>query len=297
MALNIAQLYLAIEPVVRKDFGLGRKKITPQFSKVAEVDTVDEPIREFYEIGGPGRLMPKTENQAIQLRSIQLGPVKRVQAATYAAGIEISAEAVKDVKVKAIKSSAQSLGRATDLTPEYLFATFLDRAHDTNYPITPDGKPLFSTSHLTPYGVTVSNTLTTPSALSETSMEDIKTQLRQMVGPDGMLSPVMLKQWVVPSALGHLIKKLTSSSQTLGSANNDPNINKGDSYQIMDYVTNQTRFFAQTDADNGFYWDWRESPTFERDNVALTRQAVFLAFFRAMWGAEDFRCAYSSNAT
>jgi hypothetical protein len=54
---------------------------------------------------------------------------------------------------------------------------------------------------------------------------------------------------------------------------------------------------VQTDADDGFYWDWRERPTFERDNVALTMQAIFIAFFRAMWGAENFRCVYASNAT
>jgi hypothetical protein len=295
--LNTAQLYLAIEPVTRMNFGLGRKKHKAQWSQIMETDTTDEPIREFYEIGGPARLAQKQEGQAMALRTINLGPVKRVQAITLAAGIEITREAVMDNKVKAIKSSAASLGRATELTPEYLVATFLDRSHNTAYPVTPDGKPLFSTTHLTPYGTNVSNTLTTPAALSETSLEDMKTQLRGMIGPDDMLTPVMPKKLIVPSALANLAEKLTTSKKTLGSANNDPSVVAGMDYMVFDFLTNTTRWMVKTDADNGFYWDWREQVQFERDNVALTQVAIFIAFFRAMWGAEDFRCAFSSNAT
>ncbi len=96
---------------------------------------------------------------------------------------------------------------------------------------------------------------------------------------------------------GHTSSGSGGTSPTISPANfNDPSVVNGKKFMVFDYLTNTTRWFVQTDADNGFYWDWREKPQFERDNVALLMQAVYIAFFRAMWGAEDPRCAYSSNA-
>lgn len=297
LAIGSSDVFITIEPVTRKFYGLGEKGVKAQYSQIADVDSSDEPIREFAEFGGPGRLDLKYENAPMQGKSIKAGPVKRVDTATYAGGITISREAVDDTKYRQIKTAASSLGRATAMTPEYLFAQFLDRSHDSTYVITADGKELCSTSHLTPYGVAFANTLATPAALSEESMEDIKTALRTTIGPDGMLKPVMLKQWIVPSALGHLIKKITSTPRTLGSNNNDVNVNDGDKYMIFDFLTNTTRFYAQTDAENGFYWDWRQKPTFERDNQPNNLQALFFAWCRMRWGAEDPRCVYASNAS
>lgn len=298
MALSTAQLFTMMDPVPRKYYGLGRdaQKMKAQFSQIAEVGNTDEPIREFTEFGGPQNFELKPENAAMTMRTIQAGPVKRVQAATYAAGLTISREAAMDGKYKAVASAAKSLGRAAEKTPERLFAQFLDRSHNTAYPVTADGLPLFSASHLTPYGVTFSNTLSGAPALSETAMEDIITALRTTIGPDGELSPVMFKQLIVPSSLAVLAEKLTTSPKTLGSNFNDPSIVNGKKFMVFDYLTNTTRWMVQTDADNGFYWDWREGNQFERDNVALTLQANYIGWFRAMWGAEDPRCAYSSNA-
>lgn len=298
MSLTTAQLYTMMDPVPRKYYGLGRdgQKMKAQFSQIMEVSNTEDPIREFTEFGGPQNLELKAENAAMTVRTIQAGPVKRVQAATYAAAIQISREAAKDGKYKAVASAAKSLGRATEKTPERLVAQFFDRSHNTAYPVTADGLPLFSASHVNPYGQTFSNTLSGAPALSETALEDIMTALRTTTGPDGELSPVMFEQLIVPSSLGILAEKLMMSPKTLGSNFNDPSVVKGKKHMIFDYLTNTTRWIVQTDADNGFYWDWRESPQFERDNVALVLQAIYVAFFRAMWGAEDPRCAYSSNA-
>ena len=296
-ALNIAQLYAAIEPVERKWFNSAMMAIEEQFSKIAEVSSIDVPIREFSEWGGAQQLEQKPENTPMRVRTVQLGTPKRVQVATFAGAIEISREAVTDVKIKELTTPAKALGRAAKKTPEYLFAQFLDRSHNSAYPVTADNVNLCSASHITPYGLTAANTLATPAALSETSLEDIRTALRTTVGPDGMLAPVMAKAMIVPSSLDVLSEKLARSEKTLGSANNDPSVIQGMKRIVFDYLTNTTRWYVKTDADDGFYWNWREKPTFERDNVALTMQAIFIAFFRAMWGAENWRCVYASDAT
>ncbi len=294
---NIAKWYAVIEPVAREWFNSGLGKGEEQFSKIADVSTVDVPIREFSEWAGPMQLAQKIENSPMQVRTTQLGIPKRVQVATYAGAMEVSREAVSDVKIDKLKTPSSALGRAAKKTPEYLFAQFLDRSHNSAYPVTADGVELCSASHLTPYGVTAANTLAVPAALAETSLEDIRTALRTTVGPDGMLAPVMPAAMIVPSSLDVLSEKLSRSEKTIGSANNDPSVIQGMKRIVFDYLTNTTRWYVKTDADNGFYWNWREKPTFERDNVALTMQAIFICFFRAMWGAENWRCVYASNAT
>lgn len=295
MPINSAQLYGAIEPVVRDYYGLEVNSSPAQYSQIAETDTTDEPIMDFVEFGGPGQLQFKAENAAVQLSPIRQGPIKRVQAATYAGGIELSLEVVADVKYGKVKSAAKSLGRATRLTPEYLFAQFLDRSFDTTFPVTADGINLCSASHLLPDGTTASNIITA-AALAESSLEDMTTALRTVPGPDGMLSPEEKRQIVVPSALNVLAEKLSSSTKTLGSANNDPSVVKGTKVVVFDFLTNNTRWFMQTKNDRGIFWKWRQKAEFLRDNPALTLQAIFVAYFRAMWGCEDWRGVFGSNA-
>lgn len=296
MPESIASLYGAVEPVVRKYYGLEMKSAPEQFSQIAEVDTVEEPIRDFVEFGGPGMLSFKAENAAIQPGRIVQGPVKRVQAGTYAAAIELSREVVKDAKYRMIVTASKSLGRATKLTPEYLFAQFLDRSFNTAFPVTADNVNLCSASHLLPDGTTFSNIITAAS-LSEASYEDILTALRTVPGPDGMLRPEQDDTLVTPSALHNLGEKLVKSTKTLGSANNDPSLLTGKKHVSFDYLTNGTRWFVTTKNENGLFWNWREKAEFIRDNTALTLQAIFVAFFRAMWGCEDPRGIFGSDAS
>lgn len=296
MPQGTADLYGAIEPVTRKHFGLELEAEKPQFSQIAETDSSDEPIKDVVQFGGPGQLSYKAENAAMQIGRIVQGPIKRWSAATYAGAIELSREVVKDVKYALVKKAAGSLGRGARLTPEYLWAQFMDRSFDSSFPATPDNKELCSTSHVNPDGTTFSNALATPAALAETSLEDLLTQLRTVTGPDGMLSPEMAKAIIVPAALHNLALKLNRSEKTLGSPNNDPSVVKGTKVITFDYLTNTTRWFLQTKNSDGLFWTWREKTEFLRDNTALTLQAIFVAFFRAYWGAEDPRCIFASNA-
>jgi hypothetical protein len=299
-------LYSFIEPVTRKHFGLGAKKHAAQFSQFMDVSSTTEPIREFQEnAGASGTFALKTENSSMQRKVITPGPSRRVQAATYAAAIEFSREILDDIRdsqnsaaLRKVTTASGALGRSGSLTPEYLVAQFLDRSFTSGYPVTVDNVILCSASHVSPLGTTYSNIMATPQALSESALEDVMTQLRTTAASDGLLTPVMPELLIVPSALANVAEKLSRSDRTLGTANNDPSIvQKAAKHVVFDYLTNQTRWFMKTDAINGFYWEWRQALTYERDNVALTMQAIFIAFFRAMWGAEDPRCVLGVNAT
>src|ERR1700761_4657700 len=162
MPMNSASIYKSIEPVVRHFWGLAKNQDKQIFPEIFDTTETDEPILDAVEYGGPGTMTYKPENDRIVSDEIVQGVNKRWAAQTFATAIEISLEAVEDTKYGAIKTAAKSLGRAANLTPEYLAAQFLDRAFNTSYPALGDGLTLCNTAHTIPKGSTYSNQLSTP---------------------------------------------------------------------------------------------------------------------------------------
>jgi|SRR6185369_9699914 len=300
MDINTAQLWGAVEPVVRKFYGLGLKgKRKAEFSQIFEVSQGKEAVRHSMEFGGPGQLQLKNENAPTAGLNIIQGPNKTWQYGVYAGAITMSYELARDVKYREIKTVASSLGRSTRLTPEYLAAQFLDRSYNTSFPATADGKPLCSTSHLV-VGTNSStgvNALSTAAAMSEASAEDMRTQVMTQSGPDGMINPVMIEKWVVPAALAVTAEKLSRTKQTIGSANNDVSVVSGTDYQVFRFLGSNTRWFGETDADNGLWWEWDQEAQFLEDNNISVLNRTYVAFFRARWGCDDWRGIFGSNAT
>jgi phage major head subunit gpT-like protein len=298
MPHSSADFFAAIDPVVNREFYGLDEKVDSQFSKIFSVASDDEPQKSAVEFGGPGVLQLKTENASVQQKSIKQSGVKSWTAATYAGACTISYEAAKDVKYGKIRQAAGNLGRATKMTPEYLSAQLLDNSYSTSYPTGWDGLPLCSTAHLLPDGLTTtSNALSAASSLDETAVEDLMTQMRNVLGPDGMRAPQQAKQLVVPSALWATATKLSMSEKTVGSANNDPSVIKGLKVEVFDYLSSSTRWFIQTKNDNGLFWDWIEKTQFITDQVPLNLQKVYVAFFRSRVGCVDWRGIFGSNAS
>lgn len=299
MPMLSASIYKSIEPVVRHYWGLelDPEKNPSIYDKIADVEETDEPVMEATEYGGPGTMTYKPEGERITFDSILQGGTKRWSAGTWATGIEISLEAAEDTKYKAIRTSAQSLGRAARLTPEYLFAQFLDRAFNTSFPALNDALPICSLSHVVPKGGTYANMLSNPYSLSEFALEQIFQNLAVMPGPDTLITPLQAKCLVVPAALGILAWKLMSTQLQVGSANNDRSYiaNKLD-VVVNNYLGSNTRYFVKTDASDGLFWKWRVKPQFMRDNVDAVTMALFMCRFRAYWGIVDGRGIYGVNA-
>lgn len=299
MAINSAAIYKSIEPVVRHFWGLevdGEKN--PQiFDSIFDVEETDEPVMEATEYGGAGPMSYKAENERIVFDEIVQGGTKRWSAGTWASGIEISLEAAEDTKYRAIRTSAQSLGRTARLTPEYLTAQFLDRAFNTSFPATNDGLPVLSASHVVPKGGTYSNLLANPYSLGEFALEQVFQNLAVLPGPDGMITPLVPRQLIVPAALGPLAWKLHQTQLQVGSANNDRSFIAGKfDVTVFNYLGSNSRWFVKTDAQDGLFWKWRVKPQFMRDNIDAVTMALYMTRFRAYWGIIDGRGLYGSNA-
>ncbi|MBV8928866.1 MAG: hypothetical protein JO152_07065 [Mycobacteriaceae bacterium] len=300
MAMNSASIYKSIEPVVRHFWGveLDDSKNPAVYDKIADVEETDEPVMEATEYGGPGTMTYKPENERITFDAIIQGGTKRWSAGTWATGIEISLEAAEDTKYRAIRTAASSLGRAAKLTPEYLFAQFLDRAFNTSYPATNDALPICSASHTVPKGGTYSNLLSTAYSLGELPVEQVFQNLATLPGPDGMITPLMPTMLVVPPALGPLSWKLMNTQLQVGSAQNDRSFIAGKlDVTVNPYLGSNTRYFFKTNAQDGLFWKWRVKPQFMRDNVDAVTMALYMSRFRAYWGIVDGRGIYGVNAS
>jgi len=299
MAHSSNDFFAAIDPVVNRSFYGLETKAERQFEKIFKISSDDEPIKSAVEYGGPGSLSLKTENAAVQSKQILQGPVKTWNTATYAGAVTISYEAAKDVRNRygRVAQAAGSLGRASRVTPELLTALLLDRAFNSAFPATADALEMCSTVHQLPDGQTTGNELATPAALDETAAEDVKTNLRTILGPDGNIMPHKVDCWIVPSALCNVAQKLSKSDLQVGSANNDPSVIKGTKVAEFDYLGSNTRWFAKTDNTRGLFFDWIEKEQFITDQVVLMLQKVYVAFFRCRYGIVDFRGIYGSAAT
>lgn len=296
--VNVASIYKTVEPVIRHYYGLEDDESNGQiFPEIFDVESTDDPIFETVEFGGPGVMAYKAENERIVFDDIVQGGGKRFQAGTWATGIEISLEACEDTKYGAIKKVASSLGRSKRLTPEYLTAQYLDRAFNASYPATNDALSLCNSAHVLPKGGTQSNLLANAYSLSEFALQQVFQNLGNMLGSDGMLSPLMPKKLIVPTNLAQTAWTLMNTQLTVGSANNDRSFVAGKMDVVsFNYLGSNTRWFVKTDAADGLFWKWRIKPQFFRDQVDAIQQALYMCRFRAYWGIVDWRGIYGSNA-
>jgi|GEM_PF-6101408 len=301
MALSTAQLWGGVEPVVRKFYGLERHRKKPVYKKIFKTTKGKEAVRHSMEMGGPGQLSLKTENGAVSSLSIRQGPNKTWNYDLYAGEITLSYELARDTRIREIETTSRSLGRATALTPENITALFLDRAFNSSFPAVADGKALCATDHLIvgTNASTGSNMLSGGPALSETSLEDVYTNLMSMPGPDGMISPLMPEKLVVPAGLALTGEKLTTKGKTLGSAYNDPKVVGHDLELVANpFLGSATRWFVLTDAVNGLFVEFDgDEENFMEDNSVTTLQKIYVAFFRMRHGCDDWRHVYGSNAS
>lgn len=303
MALSTAELWAAVEPVKRKHFGLGLKKGKQVFSKIARVSQGQEAVRHATEYGGTGQLVRKSEGGEVTPLTIRQGTNKTWLYSLYAGSVTMTYELARDSKVREIGRTAETLGRSVSQTPDYIFAQFLGRAFNSSYPATADAKELCATDHLIvgTNSSSGSNELSTPAALSETSLEDVYTQLMTMLGADGMISSIMPEKLVVPAALALTAEKLTAKGKTLGSANNDPKVvGNGLDLVVNPYLDahSTTRWFVMTDWDlGGVFWEWDVKAESLEDQNINTLNRTSVTFFRARHGCDDWRHVFGVAAT
>ena len=149
---------------------------------------------------------------------------------------------------------AKHLAQSLIETKETLAANILNRAFNAAYP-GGDGVALVSGSHPIVNG-TFSNQLTTPAALSQTSLEQILIQIRNAVDNNGKRIRLTPKKIVTGPSNVFQAEVLLKSVLRTGTADNDINPVKSmgllsEGQANLSRITSTTAWWVQTDAPEG----------------------------------------------
>ncbi len=219
--------------------------------------------------------------------------VKRYTYDVYGLAFALTKVLVEDGDHIRIGSTySKHLAQSMTETLETVCANHLNRAFTSGYN-GGDGVPLVSASHPVVGGVQ-SNVLTS-AALSQTSLEQAMTQIRQAQDARGKKIRLTAKKLVVHPSNMIQAEVLLKSVLRAGTNNNDMNVLKSFNLEpvVISRLTSANAWFVQTDAKDGMKVLWRRKleksmeGDFETDSVRYKSTMRFgsgWTEFRSMFG-------------
>jgi hypothetical protein len=192
---------------------------------------------------------------------------------------------------------AKHLAQSLIETKETLGANILNRAFNAAYP-GGDGVALVSASHPIVNG-TFSNQLTTPAALSQTSLEQLLIQIRNAVDNNGKRIRLTPKKIVTGPSNVFQAETLLKSVLRSGTADNDINPVKSmgllaDGQANLSRITSTTAWWIQTDAPEGLKLLMRRGLEKSMEGDFETDSMRYKATERYVFGWTDPRGIYGT---
>jgi len=192
---------------------------------------------------------------------------------------------------------AKHLAQSLIETKETLGANILNRAFNASYP-GGDGVALVANNHPIVNG-TFSNVLTTPAALSQTSLEQLLIQIRNAVDNNGKRIRLTPKKIVTGPSNVFQAEVLLKSVLRTGTADNDINPVKSmgllaDGQANLSRVTSTTAWWIQTDAPEGLKLMMRRGLDKSMEGDFETDSMRYKATERYTFGWTDPRGIYGT---
>ena len=159
-----------------------------------------------------------------------------------------------------------------------------------------DGQPLFSQYHPTGVGV-YSNTFSTGASLSQSSLQNAITQVKQFRSASGNRDPEMVKRLIVPTELMWTAKKLLRSHDAPDTANRAINTVYGavpEGYHDSVYLTNPNAWFLTTQNSNGLKHFTREGLRIDSWPDIAADSLMIRGIKRIAFGWSNARGAFGS---
>ena len=193
---------------------------------------------------------------------------------------------------------AKHLAQSLIETKETLCANVLNRAFTAGFN-GGDGVPLVSTSHPIANG-TFSNQLTTPAALSQTSLEQILIQIRNAVDNNGKRIRLNPEKLVVSPSNVFQAEVLLKSVLRTGTADNDINPVKSmgllaGGQANLSRLTSTTAWWVKTDAPEGLKLMMRRGLEKSMEGDFETDSTRFKSTERYAVGWTDPRTVYGTS--
>lgn len=134
------------------------KTFPPAYPDFMRVMNSSRAIEQDTGLGALGQMVQVGENGVVQYDSIVADFPATYTMLQYNLGYELSYLVIADDKFGVAETHAQALGRSGRTTPDVIAASVLNNGFDAGGSFNgPDGKPLFSATHLMRTGITQSN--------------------------------------------------------------------------------------------------------------------------------------------
>lgn len=298
MAITTGSHPKSLWPGVKKFFGKVYDEKPMVCTMVFDEYTSNKAYEEYVEETGFGLAPIKPEGNGVSYDTDAQGYVTRLTNTTYGLGAKITQEAIEDNQYESVaQRKASKLARSMRQTKENVFANILNRAFSSSY-TGGDGKELLATDHPTLSG-DQSNELAVAADLSEASLEDLLTQIRQAKDSRGLRIQLKGQMLIVPPELEFEATRILSSVNQSGTANNDINAMKElgmlpGGVVVWDYLTDADAFFIKTDAETGLIRQQRRALSLDQDNDFDTSNALMKATERYAGGWGDWRGIFGS---
>ena len=300
MAISRAQLVKELEPGLNALFGLEYKQYADEWSEIFDTETSDRAFEEEVMLAGFANAAVKPEGQGVTFDDAQETFTARYTNETIALAFAITEEAIEDNLYDRLASRyTKALARSMASTKN-IKAAVLNNAFDSTF-AGGDGKELCATDHPTLAG-TLSNELTTPAELNETSLEQSLIDIAAFTDERGLKIAAQGTKLLIPSALQFTADRLMNSAGRVGTADNDINAirNMGmipQGYTIHHYLTSAKKFFIKTDVHNGLKHFNRSPIKTSMEGDFDTGNVRYKARERYVFGFSDPRGIFGSDAT
>jgi phage major head subunit gpT-like protein len=214
-------------------------------------------------------------------------------------GIKVERKLVDDDLYSIINKRPQALAMVAKRTREKHGASVFNSAFNTSVFAGGDGLALCASAH-TRVGTatTVGNSGTT--ALSSTAVEATRLLMRQFTDETDNLLVARGDTLLVPPALEESAWEIVTSSGKLGTADNDPNFNKG-RYKVIvwDYLTDSNNWFMIDSRMSKLFLKWfnRIPVEFNKDKDFDTYISKWSVYTRYGYGFSDWSWVYGHAVT
>lgn len=257
MAMNRTQFKKQLQMGLNTVFGLTYDRQPEKWRKYFTVE--NEGKRAYVEdvmMAGLGAAPVKEEGAAVFYDQGSETYTARYTFETVAMAFAITEEAEEDGLYGSIgKKYSQAMALSFKHTKAVKTANVLNNGFDSNYK-GGDQVALFSTAHPTHSAGNQSNKLSTDADFSETSLEDLLTQISNAVDDRNIPIALQAKSIVYPTALQFIVPRVLNSPLRSGTAENDLNAFKQLGYLQTEHVmderlTDTDAWFVVTDCQDG----------------------------------------------
>lgn len=285
-----------LEPGLRKIFFETYKEVPEQYPKYMNVHKSTKAIETDLRMGGFGLWNEKGTMDATEYDEV-LEPIEvYYKHKTFSRGFKIEKEWVDDEQYNIINKYPKALARTARATIEQVAASVLNEAFTPN-PRNPLGEALVQDNHKRLDGGTATNFIGNLQ-LNEANLEVALKLAAEQVDERGIKIQMTPDTLVVPRSLEFTAEKIVKSVHIpMAGGNTEAQYGPNDinpmqgrfKVVVLDYLTDDGRWFLIDSKMNPLNFFWRERLNFKSDTDFDTDVAKYKGRFRISVGWTDWR--------